>query len=216
MEKAIKEVRLSELRAVENDSKEMIVEGYAAVFDKAAKISWYTEIIDRNAFNDCDMKDVCMKYNHEDNFLILARTRNQSLELSVDDAGLKIRAKLLDTTQNKDIYKMIQAGLLDKMSFAFSVKKAEALGIELTNLQKEVIEKHSKGDYPYMLGLILKTAEICESALKRRKYNNKFQEPAKTWEDVEKILKEDSKISPRIFPYAKKVVEPLLTKKQQE
>ena len=67
-----------------------------------------------------------------------------------------------------------------------------------------------------MLGLILKTAEICESALKRRKYNNKFQEPAKTWEDVEKIIKEDSKISPRIFPYAKKVIEPLLTKKQQE
>ncbi len=125
MEKAIKEVRISELRALDNDSKEMIVEGYAAVFNKAAKISWYTEIIDRNAFNDCDMKDVCMKYNHEDNFLILARTRNQSLELSVDDTGLKIRAKLLDTTQNKDIYKMIQAGLLDKMSFAFSVKKAE-------------------------------------------------------------------------------------------
>lgn len=118
--------------------------------------------------------------------------------------------------KNYDWDKHPKAKELNKKHGEFSVKKAEALGIELTNLQKEVIEKHSKGDYPYMLGLILKTAEICESALKKRKYNNQFQKPAKTWEEVEKILKEDPKISPRIFPYAKKVIEPLLTKKQQD
>lgn len=125
MEKAIKEIRLSEIRAIDDNQEEMIVEGYAAVFNKSANMGWYTEIIDRNAFNDCDMKDCVLKYNHEDNFLILARTRNGSLQLTVDDKGLKIRASLIDTTQNKDIYKMIQAGLLDKMSFAFTVKKAE-------------------------------------------------------------------------------------------
>ena len=125
MEKAIKEIRLSEIRAIDDNQEEMIVEGYAAVFNKSANMGWYTEIIDRNAFNDCDMKDCVLKYNHENNFLILARTRNGSLQLTVDDKGLKIRASLIDTTQNKDIYKMIQAGLLDKMSFAFTVKKAE-------------------------------------------------------------------------------------------
>ena len=57
--------------------------------------------------------------------MILARTRNKSLELTVDNKGLKIRAKLIDTTQNRDIYKMIQARLLDKMSFAFSVSRQE-------------------------------------------------------------------------------------------
>ena len=71
------------------------------------------------------MKDCVLKYNHNDNCLILARTRNKSLELSVDNIGLKIRAVLIDTTQNRDIYKMIQARLLDKMSFAFSVRKQE-------------------------------------------------------------------------------------------
>ena len=123
MEKAIKEIRLTEVRALENE--EMVIEGYAVVFESPATHYGYTEIVDKNAFSICDMQDVCLKYNHEDNFLILARTRNQSLQLTVDDKGLKVRATLIDTTQNRDIYKMVQAGLLDKMSFAFTVKKEE-------------------------------------------------------------------------------------------
>ncbi len=117
-----KECRMLEVRAVENE--EMTLEGYAVIFDSPAT-HYYTEIIDKNAFNGCDMKDVSLKYNHEDNVLIMARTRNSSLQLIVDDKGLKIRAKLIDTQSNKDIYKMVQAGLLDKMSFAFSVAKQE-------------------------------------------------------------------------------------------
>ena len=107
-ELAMKEFRISELRALENnDEDKMIIEGYAAVFE--------TET----------MSDCVLKYNHNDSCLILARTRNKSLELTVDSKGLKIRAILIDTTQNRDIYKMIRAGLLDKMSFAFAVKKQE-------------------------------------------------------------------------------------------
>lgn len=122
MEKAIKEVRLAEVRALEDTEKEeMIVEGYAVVFNQITDLGWCKEIIDRNAFNGADMKDCVLKYNHNDSFLILARTRNKSLELSIDDHGLKIRAKLIDTTNNKDVYKMIKEGLLDKMSFAFTV-----------------------------------------------------------------------------------------------
>lgn len=124
MEKAIKELRITELRALDNN-EEMIVEGYAVVFDSVTDLGWCKEVIDRNAFNNCNMQDCVMKYNHNDNCLILARTRNNSLELIVDDKGLKIRAKLIDTTNNKDIYKMIQAGLLDKMSFAFTTQKEE-------------------------------------------------------------------------------------------
>ena len=123
MEKAIKEVRVKELRALENE--EMTVEGYAVVYDNVTDLGWCKEVIDRNAFNDCDMSDVCMKYNHLDNVLIMARTRNKSLELINDEHGLKIRAKLIDTQNNKDIFKSIQAGLLDKMSFAFVVRKQE-------------------------------------------------------------------------------------------
>lgn len=123
MEKAIKEVRLAEMRTL--DEEEMIVEGYAVVYDSITDLGWSKEVVDRNAFNNCDMSDVCMKYNHLDNVLIMARTRNHSLELINDEHGLKIRAKLIDTQNNKDIYKSIKAGLLDKMSFAFVVNKED-------------------------------------------------------------------------------------------
>lgn len=126
-ELAMKEMRISELRALDitDENNEMIVEGYAAVFEKETDLGWCKEVIDRDAFNNCNMSDCVLKYNHNDNCLILARTRNKSLELLVDSKGLKIKANLIDTTQNRDIYKMIKAGLLDKMSFAFSVRKQE-------------------------------------------------------------------------------------------
>ncbi len=121
-----KEIRFlaEKLQVRDSISDEMIVEGYAVIFDSPATHG-FTEIIDKNAFNGCDMKDVPLKYNHSDNFLILARTRNNSLELFIDEKGLKIRANLIDTTNNRDIYKMIKAGLLDKMSFAFTVSEEE-------------------------------------------------------------------------------------------
>ena len=124
MEKAIKEVRLSEVRTLEENEK-MVVEGYAVVFESTTDLGWCKEVLDRNAFSNCNMQDCVLKYNHNDNCLILARTRNNSLQLVVDDKGLKIRAELIDTQNNKDIYKMIQAGLLDKMSFAFTTSKEE-------------------------------------------------------------------------------------------
>lgn len=123
MEKKIKEVRLKEVRALEDQNEKMAVEGYAIVFDEPTDLG-YIEVIERGALDNCDMTDVCMKYNHEDTTLIMARTRNKSLQLEVDDHGLKIYAELIDTVSNRDIYKSIQAGLLDKMSFAFLVSDA--------------------------------------------------------------------------------------------
>ena len=120
MEKAIKEIRIAEMRAL--DSEDMIIEGYAAVFNQATDLGWCKEIIDSSAFEKCDMKDCCLNYNHGQSKAI-ARTRNGSLELLVDSVGLKIRAKLIDTTEGIDIYKSVKAGLLDKMSFAFTVKE---------------------------------------------------------------------------------------------
>lgn len=123
-ETKIKEIRLKELRASEpTEDTKMIVEGYAIVFDEPTDLG-YIEVIERGALDNCDMRDVCLKYNHEDDFLVMARTRNKSLQLEVDEHGLKIRAELIDTSSNRDIYKSIQAGLLDKMSFAFIVSDA--------------------------------------------------------------------------------------------
>ena len=123
MEKAIKEIRLVDMRASEDEG--MVVEGYAAVFDTVTDLGWMHEVIDRHAFDNADMSDIVMKYNHEDSVLPMARTRGGSLTFTIDDHGLKIRAKLPDTSVNKDIYTLIREGVLSKMSFAFTVKSEE-------------------------------------------------------------------------------------------
>lgn len=122
-----KEIRMitAEFRAVETEDGKMVIEGYPITFNAPATHWGMTEIIDREALKECDMTDVPLRYNHEEAFLILARTRNASLQLITDDIGLKMRAELIDTQSNVDIYKSIQAGLLDKMSFAFTTEKEE-------------------------------------------------------------------------------------------
>ena len=135
--KNTKEIRVSnisdfhiELRKDDESEKDkMIIEGYAAIFDSETLIGseeWgFYESIDRKAFEGADMKDVPLKYNHSDSVPILARTRNKSLSLSIDDKGLFIRAELLDTQDGKDMYQRIKTGLIDKMSFAFTVKEED-------------------------------------------------------------------------------------------
>lgn len=109
----------------DDNTDDMILEGYACVFDQTTLIGstdyGFYERIDKGAFNGADLTDVPLKYNHTDAVPILARTRNGSLTLTVDDHGLKIRAKLLDTQDARDMYKRVQEGLIDKMSFAFTV-----------------------------------------------------------------------------------------------
>ena len=118
------EQRLIEIRAVGEDDK-MTVEGYAITFDQPATHQYgsrkFTETIKSGALDKTDMKDVPLRYNHNDNVMIMARTRNKSLRLIKDEKGLLIQADLLDTQSNRDLYKGIQEGLIDKMSFAFSV-----------------------------------------------------------------------------------------------
>ena len=124
-----REYRTMQLRAADNAGDKMTVEGYAAVFDQRTLIwesdysGWkYYEEIDPGAFNGADMSDVILRYNHSDSAMILARTKNGTLRLSVDDVGLKISADIAPTTGGKDIYQLIKRGDINQMSFAFIVK----------------------------------------------------------------------------------------------
>lgn len=129
-----------------SDSEKMIVEGYAAVYDAETNIAGlFTETIERGAFDSANMKDVPFKYNHSDAVPILARTRNKSLTLTPDEKGLKIRAELLDTTDGRDMFKRIKSGLLDKMSFAFSVNPdGERWETDDNGFQKRTITKFDR------------------------------------------------------------------------
>lgn len=128
LETAKKEIRLAEIRALEpaDGQQEMIVEGRAIVYDRPALMYEidglkYYEVIVRGALDGADLKDVPFKYNHSDAVMVMARTRNKTLELIPDDQGLLIRAKLANTTAGRDLYELIKRGDIDKMSFAFTV-----------------------------------------------------------------------------------------------
>lgn len=69
------------------------------------------------------MTDVVMNFNHSGK--PVARTRNNTLSLSVDTIGLRIRAFLGGTEEGRRLYEEIQGGYIDKMSFAFTVRKSE-------------------------------------------------------------------------------------------
>lgn len=145
-DKKPKMMRLSaenlEVRNAEENESKMIIEGYPIVFGKETLIydgtKEWLEQIDRNAFDDCDMSDVALKYNHNDNVFILARTRNGSLILRIDDHGVFMHAELIDTTTNRDVYEMVRSKLLTEGSFAFTVldhkKTYDAEGREHRNI----------------------------------------------------------------------------------
>ncbi len=122
-----KEIRKLDIqfRAEDTEDGKMQIRGYAAVFNSPETYS-YTETIDSKAFDEADMSDVVLRYNHNDSFMVLARTRNKSLELSTDEKGLFMNARLQDdVSSHRDIFNAIKSGLIDKQSFAFTVDEDE-------------------------------------------------------------------------------------------
>jgi len=99
----------------------MRLSGYAAVFNESSVPLPFKESIAPGAFRKTlsETPDVRLLINHEG--LPLARTKNGTLKLTEDERGLLIDAELADTTEGRDIYKLVERGDVDQMSFAFRV-----------------------------------------------------------------------------------------------
>jgi len=116
----------SELRAVGEDTA-MLLEGRAIVFEQPTVLYEfdgieYKEIIASTALDRADMNDVVLRYNHNGEYIVLARTRNKSLTLEKRPDGLYMKANLQsDIQSHKDLYSAVRSGLIDKMSFGFAV-----------------------------------------------------------------------------------------------
>lgn len=106
-----------------NDDSKMVLEGYALKFEKETEL-WkgFKEVIRKGALDNTDMSRVFLLFNHNDD-VILAGTSNNSLELQVDDIGLKFRAELVDTQTSKEVYTLAKQGLLTKCSFSFKTAR---------------------------------------------------------------------------------------------
>lgn len=112
----------------EEGSEEYRVKGTAVVFDTPTVIAEYDgikycEVIDRHAFDECDLSDVIMNYNHAGK--VVARLRNKTLALDINERGVDIEANLGGTTAGRELYEEIDGGYVDKMSFSFTVREAK-------------------------------------------------------------------------------------------
>ena len=101
-----------------------VVEGYATTFDAPYVLYEdedlvFLEQVDAKAFENTDMNDVIMQYNHEGR--VFARQSNGTLEVRVDDKGLFISADLGGTEIGRELFEEIRGGYTNKMSFGFKV-----------------------------------------------------------------------------------------------
>jgi len=112
-------VRDVEARQAEDGT--MRLSGYAAVFNDSSVPLPFKESIAPGAFRKTLMEtpDVRLLINHEG--LPLARTKNGTLTLTEDDRGLYMDAEIADTSEGRDLYKLVERGDVDQMSFAFRV-----------------------------------------------------------------------------------------------
>ena len=120
-----REYRAMTLEAREGDeSGSMTVEGYATVFGQpyilySGRGYVVREQVAPSAFDDCDMSDVIMQYDHEGR--VFARNRNGTLDIVPDNVGLRVTADLSGTDIGHQLYQEIKGGYTDKMSFGFVV-----------------------------------------------------------------------------------------------
>lgn len=123
--KSDREYRAFQVNAQDDEKR---VTGYATTFDEPYTL--YSdndyevrEVIDPSAFDDCDMSDVIMQYNHEGR--VFARLSNGTLKLNIDKSkGLEIDADLDGTELGRQVYEEIKGGYTNKMSMGFKVDKS--------------------------------------------------------------------------------------------
>lgn len=103
------------------------VEGYATTFDVPYEFyrdpdgNQVYEVVDRHALDGADMSDVIFQEDHHGQ--PLARLRNKTLFIDLDDHGMHVRALLGGSAKGRDEYEAIANGLVDRMSWGFFVAR---------------------------------------------------------------------------------------------
>ena len=121
----MKEVRNNnlEIRAITPESRQ--VEGYALVFNSESNdLGGFKEIIDSRALEGVIANsDVLCLLNHNEDKGVLARCNkgNGSLELTIDNKGLKYAFEAPNTALGDELLEGLRRGDISTSSFAFTV-----------------------------------------------------------------------------------------------
>ena len=128
MNRTIKQTRSlqTELSTRADDSNEMYIEGYFAVFNRQTEL-WpgaYEEIAPE-ALDETLSNDIRALINH-DTTLVLGRNKAGTLELKTDSYGLWGRVKINpNDTDAVNVYERIKRGDVDQCSFGFNIIEEE-------------------------------------------------------------------------------------------
>lgn len=124
------EYRALEVRANEQEGENYIVEGFATTYNQpyvlwreydGKDIYEIREQVDAHAFDEAEMDDVIMQYDHAGR--VYARTTNGTLELDkANEHGLNTRADLSKTEGARSLYEDIKGGFITQMSMGFTVR----------------------------------------------------------------------------------------------
>lgn len=108
-----------EARKAEDGSRKF--RGTAVVFNQLSEnLGGFREQIDPAAFDEAEMSDVRLLFNHDDS-LVLGRTKSGTLQLTRDAKGLHFEADPPDTTVARDLATSMDRGDIDQCSFSFTV-----------------------------------------------------------------------------------------------
>ena len=103
------------------------VEGYALVFGKQSRdLGGFTEVIEPTALEGIlEKSDILCLLNHNEDRGILARSKygTGSLELTIDDTGLKYRFEAPNTALGDELLEGLRRGDISTSSFAFTIGK---------------------------------------------------------------------------------------------
>ena len=162
-----------EVRAAGDEG--MVVEGYATTFNEPYELFReggyiFLEQVDEHAFDEADMSDVIMQYDHEGR--VFARQSNGTLQLTPDEHGLKIRADLSGTEIGRQLYEEIRGGYTDKMSFGFTVDEDARL----------VTEDHEAGTVT-ILRTITRIRKLYDVSAVSIPANNATEISVRSWSD---------------------------------
>lgn len=117
-----------ELRS-SDDGKEYF-EGYGIVFNKESSVlrsiggNQFIEIITPEAVRNTDFSDVIGRGEHSNQY-VLGRTKSGTMQLTVDEVGVRYRIEKPNTTAGNDFSEYVKRGDITGSSFAFYDAKSD-------------------------------------------------------------------------------------------
>ena len=105
--------------------KKLVLRGYPILFNTETRIYdfWYGEIRETilpTGLEGTDLTNVYLVGGHQITPEKVLARNNVNMRLEVDETGLFFEAELPNTQYARDIYNLVEAGIIDGMSFGFT------------------------------------------------------------------------------------------------